>query len=216
MGIECLFCCFKGMSENVAAGIGLAASILSFGFMIWGVIDIYFDLRGIKALYIITIITLFLGLAGFISIVILICMKKNGTINKVGRILCIVVMVFSIITFILEIIVWIFLLVDYIDAEKDGGSGQQIPSHDWAALIIPSVISLIALALMALIANYFHKVFTDRLNAGSYPISVAQTSVGVIPNQEQPVIFQNNNVPVSPLENNVAYPVAIQKNEMNS
>ena len=216
MGVECLFCCFKGMSDNVAGAIGLVASILSFGFMMWGVIDIYFDLRGIKALYLITFILLCLCLISFIVLLILLCMKRKGAINKVGRIVCIVVIVFSIAALILEIIVWIFLIHDYVNTEKDGGSGQQIPSHDWAAIFVPTIISLIALVVIALVANYLHKVFTDRLNADSYPISVAQTSVGVISNPEQPVIFPNNNVPVSPLENNVAYPVPIQKNEMNN
>ena len=213
MGVRCLYCCFEGMSGKIASAIGLGASILSFGFMMWGIIDIYFEWRGIKALYIIIFVLLCLCLLGFITLLVLACMGKNGPINQFAKILCIVLAVFCALAFIAEVVVWIFLIVDYVDAEKDGGPGQQIPSHDWAAIFVPTIIALMALIVMALVANYLHKVFTDKLNATTYPTTLPQTTVSTIPNPVQPGMFPNNNGPISPMENNIAYPVAIKQNE---
>ena len=70
-----------------------------------------------------------------------------------------------------------------------------------------------ALIVMALVANYLHKVFTDKLNATTYPTTLPQTTVSTIPNPVQPGMFPNNNGPISPMENNIAYPVAIKQNE---
>ena len=50
--------------------------------------------------------------------------------------------------FIGILINWIILIVDYADIEKSLGPGQQIPSHEWAAVFVPSIISLLCSIIM--------------------------------------------------------------------
>ena len=54
-------------------------------------------------------------------------------------------MLLSIISFILLLVDSIIIIVDYAELEKSLGEGQQIPSHEWAAVFVPSIISLLCL-----------------------------------------------------------------------
>ena len=216
MGVSSLFCCFNNMPHKITALIGLGASVLSFAFMIWGLADLSFKKKGVEAIYIITFVLICLCLLGFIGLLIFLLIRSNRrAINNLARIFCLVIIVICGIAFIFMVISWIIVIVDYADEEKAAGPGRQIPSHDWAAVFIPSIITLLALSIMALVANYLYRVFTDKLNMTPYPINVTSTTVPTISNPTQPGIFPNNNGPVPPMVNNVAYPVAIQQSDMN-
>ena len=216
MGVASLYCCFKNMPHNIVVFAGLGASALSFIFMIWGLADLWFNRKGVQAIYIITFVLICLCLLGFIGLLIFLYIASNNrAINNLARIFCLVIIIMCGLAFIFILISFIILIVDYVDLEKDYGPGQQISSHDWAAVFVPSIITLVALPIMALVANYLYKVFTDKLNTGPYPVNVTSTTVPTIPNLTQPGIFPNNNGPVPPMVNNVPYPVPIQQSTIN-
>ena len=77
------------------------------------------------------------------------------------------------------------------------------------------IIGLIALIIIALVANYLYKVFKDNFNSvPEYPVTVNnQNTIGLtVPNMNQPGLLQNNNGPVPPLGNNFNNPVQNQQN----
>ena len=99
----------------------------------------------------------------------------------------------------------------------DGALEGKIAGHEWGALFVPSIISLIALVVMALVANILYKVFLDNMNStpNPMPVNITQNTMSTIPNYPQPGILPNNNGPVPPMVNNVAYPVTIQQSGVN-
>ena len=116
------------------------------------------------------------------------------------------------------VIAWIILIVYYADLHKDlkdMNSDEKIPSSEWAAVFVPSLITLIVLPFMALAANYLYKEFTDRMILNPTPYPVTQNTIPTIPNISQPEINLNINGPVPPMGNNVPYPVPIQQSGVN-
>ena len=93
-------------------------------------------------------------------------------------------------------------LKDYADIEKHGGSGRQIPSHDWAAAILPGLLAFINSIITALCANVLYKIFNDDILTSvlayqnAYPVNVNQNSITNIPNQD--VIVTGNNAGIMP------------------
>ena len=214
MGMEALFCCFRGLGPKISAITGLGASVLSFAFLIWGLADLWFKRTGVHVLYIITFVLVILALVGFALLFVFLMMTGQRAINNLGRIICLVIIMICVLAFIFMLISWIMLIVYYADLRKDLkdiGSDETIPSHDWAAVFVPSLITLIVLPLMALVANYLYKEFTDRMT----PYPVTQNTIPTIPNISQPEINLNINGPVPPMGNNVPYPVPIQQSGVN-
>ena len=114
------------------------------------------------------------------------------------------------VAFIFLLVAFIILIVDYADVEKEI-PGQFFPSHEWAAVFVPSILGLICLVIMALAANILYKVFYDNVMATPYPVHITQNSMTTTPNPPQPVIFPVTNGPAYPTPNNVPYPVTIQQ-----
>ena len=218
MGMEALFCCFRGLGPKISAITGLGASVLSFAFLIWGLADLWFKRTGVHVLYIITFVLVILALVGFALLFVFLMKIGPRAINNLGRIICLVIIMICVVAFIFMLISWIILIVYYADLRKDLkdiGSDETIPSHDWAAVFVPSLITLIVLPLMALVANYLYKEFTDRMNLNPTPYPVTQNTIPTIPNISQPEINLNINGPVPPMGNNVPYPVPIQQSGVN-
>ncbi len=213
MGIAPLFCCFRSQQPNCMALTGLAASIVAFAFMIWGLADLWFDRKGVEAIYIIAFILVCISLVAFIIIFIFLNLRKTEsyrTINNIGRIFCLVILIMCFVAFIFLLVAFIILIVDYADVEKEI-PGQFFPSHEWAAVFVPSILGLICLVIMALAANILYKVFYDNVMATPYPVHITQNSMTTTPNPPQPVIFPVTNGPAYPTPNNVPYPVTIQQ-----
>lgn len=172
--------------------------------------------------------------------------ESYRTINNLGRIICLVILCMCAVAFIFMLIAFIILIVDYVKFKKklkdlrennlqagcstlmedkykwgcllDGATSKgKIAGHEWGALFAPCIISLIALIVMALVANILYKVFFDEMNStpNPMPVNITQNTMTTIPNYPQPGIFPNNNGPVPPMANNVAYPVTIQQSGMN-
>jgi len=213
MGMAPLFCCFRSQQPNCMALTGLAASIVAFAFMIWGLADLWFDRKGVEAIYIIAFILVCISLVAFIIIFIFLNLRKTEsyrTINNIGRIFCLVILIMCFVAFIFLLVAFIILIVDYADVEKEI-PGQFFPSHEWAAVFVPSILGLICLVIMALAANILYKVFYDNVMATPYPVHITQNSMTTTPNPPQPVIFPVTNGPAYPTPNNVPYPVTIQQ-----
>ena len=213
MGVAPLFCCFRSQQPNCMALTGLAASIVAFAFMIWGLADLWFDRKGVEAIYIIAFILVCISLVAFIIIFIFLNLRKTEsyrTINNIGRIFCLVILIMCFVAFIFLLVAFIILIVDYADVEKEI-PGQFFPSHEWAAVFVPSILGLICLVIMALAANILYKVFYDNVMATPYPVHITQNSMTTTPNPPQPVIFPVTNGPAYPTPNNVPYPVTIQQ-----
>ena len=209
MGMEALFCCFRGLGPKISAITGLGASVLSFAFLIWGLADLWFKRKGVHALYIITFVLVILALVGFALLFVFLMKIGPRAINNLGRTICLVIIMICVLAFIFMLISWIILIVYYADSDKT------IHSHEWAAVFVPSLITLIVLPLMALVANYLYKEFTDRMNLNPTPYPVTQNTIPTIPNISQPEINLNINGPVPPMGNNVPYPVPIQQSGVN-
>ena len=218
MGMEALFCCFRGLGPKITAITGIGASVLSFAFLIWGIADVWFKKKGVEAIYIIAFILVIIALIGFILLFVFIIMRGSRTINNLGRIICLVIIIICVVAFIFKIISLIILIVDYADLNKelkDMNSDERIPSKEWAAVFVPSLITLIVLPVMALAANFLYKEFTDRMNLNPTPYPVTQNTIPTIPNISQPEIIPNINGPVPPMGSNVPYPVPIQQSGVN-
>ena len=243
MGVSPVFCCFNNQQPKFVTATGLAASILAFAFFVWGVADLEFKRDGVKAIYIIAFILVILILLGFIFLFIFLRIQKSNsykTTMNLGKIICLLILIFTGITFIFLLIAWIILLVDYSKLNsflKDIRNGEydedidqdyswadplddietetKIVGHEWGAVIVPGIIGLIALIVIALVANYLYKVFKDNFNSvPEYPVTVNnQNTIGLtVPNMNQPGLLQNNNGPVPPLGNNFNNPVQNQQN----
>ena len=162
---------------------------------------------------------------------------------NVGRYICLLILVLTSIAFIFLLIAWIILLVDYsklhsflkdlrngdIDDIKDEDPEDyywaeplddieieaKIVGHEWGAVIVPGIIGLLALIVIALVANALYKMFFDIYVSGTqYPITTGynQNSASPLPNMTQPGLFPNNNGPVPPMGNNFNSQVEIKQN----
>ena len=218
MGMEALFCCFRGLGPKITAITGIGASVLSFAFLIWGIVDVWFKKKGVEAIYIIAFILVIIALIGFILLFVFLIMRGSRTINNLGRIICLVIIIICVVAFIFMLISLIILIIDYADLNKelkDMNSDERIPSKEWAAVFVPSLITLIVLPVMALAANFLYKEFTNRMNLNPTPYPVTQNTIPTIPNISQPEIIPNINGPVPPMGSNVPYPVPIQQSGVN-
>jgi len=209
MGCSPLYCCFKKYQPNCIALTALIFNIIAVAFMIWGLADLEWSLiirKGRKALYIIAFVILCVTLVLLIIVLILLNLRVGSnyiTCNNIGRILCLIIAILAILSFIFLIIDEILLIVDYAKWERDYGPGRVIPSHDWAACILPGLLGIIASVIIALCANILYRIFYDNI-LGTFldyqnnaPVHVNNNSVSTIPNVTQdPVAVTVNNPPI--------------------
>ena len=202
MGIAPLFCCFSGKSPNCIVLTGLAASFIALSFLLWGLADLWFDRDGALAIYIIAFILICISLVGFVLLYIFLNIRKpecTRTFYSIGRIICLIIFIICIIAFVFMLTAFIILIVDYADVEKDM-PGKFFPSHEWAAVFVPSIIALAALVFMILAANILYKIFGDNLLANPNPLDATQnTFVSTISNQPQPILQPVIQPPIQPV-----------------
>ena len=202
MGIAPLFCCFSGKSPNCIVLTGLAASFIALSFLLWGLADLWFDRDGALAIYIIAFIFICISLVGFVLLYIFLNIRKpecTRTFYSIGRIICLIIFITCIIAFVFMLTAFIILIVDYADVEKDM-PGKFFPSHEWAAVFVPSIIALAALVFMILCANILYKIFGDNLLANPNPLDATQnTFVSTISNQPQPILQPVIQPPIQPV-----------------
>ena len=235
MGVAPLFCCFNNQQPNCMAFTGLGASFLSFAFLIWGLADLDFKRKGVQAIYIISFILVILCMLAFIALLILLNLRKTQsyrTMMNLGRIICLVILCMCGVAFIFMLVAFIIQIVDYaklrsslkdldedydytwanhISADFNDDGTVSIKSHEWAAIFVPSLITLICLVVMALVANILYKVFYDYMNPNTTIVNTTSNTIPNVPTVPQPGIFPNVNGPVPPVANYAPYPVTIQQ-----
>ena len=235
MGVAPLFCCFNNQQPNCMAFTGLGASFLSFAFLIWGLADLDFKRKGVQAIYIISFILVILCMLAFIALLILLNLRKTQsyrTMMNLGRIICLVILCMCGVAFIFMLVAFIIQIVDYaklrsslkdldedydytwanhISADFNDDGTLSIKSHEWAAIFVPSLITLICLVVMALVANILYKVFYDYMNPNTTIVNTTNNTIPNVPTVPQPGIFPNVNGPVPPVANYAPYPVTIQQ-----
>ena len=239
MGVAPLFLCFQNQQPNCMVFTGLGASILSFAFLIWGVADLEYKRKGVQAIYIISFILVILIMLAFIALFIFLNLRRTQafrTIMSLGRIICLVIICMCAVAFIFMLVAFIILIVDYakfhsflnsddpdeniddyvwatdlsFNVDEEDGS-LSIKPHEWAAIFVPSIITLICLVVMALVANILYKVFYENMNPTTTAVNVTDATIPTVPNVPQPGVFPNNNGPVPPVVNYAPYPVTIQQ-----
>ena len=209
MGCSPLFCCFRNYRPNCIALTAIVTNIIAVAFMIWALVDLEWGWtrKGRKALYIIAFVILCVTLALLIAVLVILNLRVGAnyiTCNNIGRIFCLIIVILAILAFIFLLIDEILLIVDYAKIESDLGKGRNIPSHDWAACILPGIIGLIASVIIALCANILYRIFYDNI-LGTFldyqnngPMQhVNNNSISTIPNVTQaPVAVTVNNPPI--------------------
>ena len=241
MGVSALYCCFRGLKPLYLTVVGIAASVLSFAFLIWGVADLEYKRKGVEAIYIIAFILVILCMLAFIALFIFLLLPPgpgSRTLYNVGRIICLVILIMCVVALIFMLVAFIILIVDYANyrlflkgkklndnpskyewgeklSKNLSESGISIKSHEWAAIFVPSIISFISLVLMGLIANVLYEVFYNLMNGTSTAVNITQNTNPSFPNIHQPEIIPNNNGPVPPMVNYAPYPVTIQQSGVN-
>ena len=181
MGNQSFFCCFNGKQPMMPCATGIGASVFCLAFLIWGLADVGFKRDGVKAIYIIAFIFVILVLLIFIFALILFLITLNPSsyrsVNNIGRILCLAAIIMCGIALVFLFVSFIVLLVDYVklkNAIDDAKEGKEvdydgswaigevihydqtelkIKGSEWAAVIVPLLLSFICLPIMALAAN---------------------------------------------------------------
>ena len=104
MGCSPFYCCFKNYRPNCIALTALVANIIAVAFMIWGLVDLEWDLtrRGRKALYIIAFVILCVTLVLMFVVLLLLNLRSGPnyiTCNNIGRIFCLIIIILAILIF---------------------------------------------------------------------------------------------------------------------
>ena len=194
MGVESCFCCFRNMDPVCISFIGVAANIITFGFMLWGILDLDFVKKGSEALYIISFVLLCLCLLFYFIIFFIIIIRRcrgSRSVNNFGRILCLLIPFLSVLGLIFLIIGFIIEVVKHAKEEKDF-PGELYSSREWASLIVPLIIGIIGFIIMTLCANALFRKFSDWINSNPISINITQNSMNTIPSAQQPGVLPNN------------------------
>ena len=245
MGCCCGCCCCNKTKKTDIKCLSICSlvhSIIGLGFLIWGISDLEFKRKGVRAIYIIAFIFLILIILGFIGILILSCFEKSNShkaLATAGKIISIVILVLASVGDLFLLIAFIVLCVDYfkfylilknpddITTEDaidnawgllldDVVTKGKIAGHEWCALFIPTIVGLSALSACICGGKNSYDAFNDNNNsAPQVPVDTGynQNTIGVtVPNMNQPGLLPNNNGPVPPMGNNVNNQVEIKQN----
>ena len=245
MGCCCGCCCCNKTKKTDIKCLSICSlvhSIIGLGFLIWGISDLEFKRKGVRAIYIIAFIFLILIILGFIGILILSCFEKSNShkaLATAGKIISIVILVLASVGDLFLLIAFIVLCVDYfkfyliLKNPKDYTTEDlidnawglllddvvtkgKIAGHEWCALFIPTIVGLSALSACICGGKNLYDAFNDNNNsAPQVPVDTGynQNTIGVtVPNMNQPGLFPNNNGPVPPMGNNVNNQVEIKQN----
>ena len=205
MGCISLFCCFRNLQPKIIAITALITNIICVAFLIWAIADLHWIFHTHqKVLYIISFVIYIVLLILVIIVLVLIFLRQGGknlTINNIGKMLCLLIIVLCAVGFILLLIGYIFELKDYADIEKHEKE-RIFPDHDWTAAILPGLLAFINSIITSLCANVLYKIFNDDILTSvlayqnAYPVNVNQNSITNIPNQD--VIVTGNNAGIMP------------------
>ena len=199
MGCLVFFCCFKNMNPNTIASTAIITNLMAVAFLIWGIIDIQWNWlkKARKTLYIISFSFLCLTLILMIFIIVFLNLRIGPNfmiLNKLGNLICLIIIGSCILSFIFLLIAEILILIDFNDFENILGPGRNISSHEWTTVILPGLLGLIATVIISLCANVLYKIFNDNILTSfdiyqnNSPMNINQNSMTTIPNVQNPVV----------------------------
>lgn len=172
----CCYCCLTGLKPRIIEFLALLCNLVEIGFLIWGIIDIPWDdiSTGGKIMYYITCGAI---VVTFLLLLLLMCLRCGNTINTtkndLGKCLCITMVVFDILAFILIIIAEIIIIYNMDDKDDDynynnGYYGRGRRRHtkysdtEWAATILSMSAAELALVCHCYCANFLLKLISAK------------------------------------------------------
>ena len=127
MGCSPLFLCLKNQRPMCGVIATMGASLYAIVWIIWGIVDIRFERKVTKVLYIIGFGLICLSFICFLALFIFLHFKitqNYSSVHKCGRIVSFLSLIFSFIAFVLILTSFIMILKDYVDIkdikDKDG------------------------------------------------------------------------------------------------
>ena len=173
MGCLGIYFCFDDFKPINIAISSFIINIISVGLLIWGLFEIIWFRRGTKILFYISFIFLDICLVSSIMMIIILYIRNTSNyiiINKIGKILCIIISLFCTLSFILLLIGEILLIKDHVnwdneydDMKESTNFDLTIHSKNWAAAIIPGIFSIITSLFLLLSSSILYKIFNENI-----------------------------------------------------
>ena len=172
----CCYCCLTTLKPKTIEIIALICNIISIGFLIWGIADIPWDdiSTAGKVFFYITCGCVVLTLIFLLGLMCIRCSGKiNTSKNSNAKCLCITLIVFDILAFILVIISEIIIFYNMDDKDDDyyyydyyyGRRRQsKYSNREWAAAIISISAAELAILCHSYCANFLLKLISAKTN----------------------------------------------------
>ena len=217
------YCCLFTIKPLYIEWMAFIANLIEIGFLIWGIVDIPFgDLNtGGKVCFYITCGLILLTFILLIILIVLRCGKKiNTTRNSTAQCLCISILIFDVLAFIMVIISEIVILHKMWDLDEDNyywsrrerryyGNGY-FSDTEWAAAIISTSAAELGILAHFYCISFDMKLihFKTDLSYNEYMDVNNNNSVGIISNsdinREQGTTINVYNTP-PPNQNNLNF-----------
>ena len=170
----CCYCCLTTLKPKSIEIIALLCNIISIGFLIWGIADIPWDdiSTAGKIFFYITCGCVVLTLIFLLGLMCIRCSGKiNTSKNSSAKCLCITLMVFDILAFILIIISEIIIFYNMDDKDDDyyyydyyygRRRRSKYSNREWAASIISISVAELAIMCHSYCANFLYKLISAK------------------------------------------------------
>jgi hypothetical protein len=169
----CCYCCLTTLKPKTIEIIALLCNIVSIGFLIWGVVDIpWNDISTAGKIFF--FITCGCVVVTLIFLLGLMCIRCSGKINtsknSSAKCLCITMIVFDILAFILIIISEIIIFYNMDDKDYDyyyddynyRRRRTKYSNREWAASVISISAAEIAIICHSYCANFLLKLISAK------------------------------------------------------
>lgn len=170
----CCYCCLTTLKPKSIEIIALICNIISIGFLIWGISDIPWDdiSTAGKVFFYITCGCVVLTLIFLLGLMCIRCSGKiNTSKNSNAKCLCITLIVFDILAFILIIISEIIIFYNMDDKDDDyyyydyyygRRRRSKYTNREWAAAIISISAAELAIICHSYCANFLLKLISAK------------------------------------------------------
>ena len=204
----CCYCCLVTLKPKTIEIIALICNIISIGFLVWGVVDIPWDdiSTAGKIFFFITCGCVVLTLIFLLGLMCIRCSGKiNTSKNSSAKCLCIAMIVFDILAFILIIISEIIIFYNMDDKDDDyyyydnsyRRRRSKYSDREWAAAIISISAAEIAIICHSYCANFLLKLISAKTDKSYLEYmeqrednNIVSRTINVI---NQPTINDRNN-----------------------
>ena len=171
----CCYCCLTTLKPKTIEIIALLCNIVSIGFLVWGIVDIPWDdiSTAGKIFFFITCGCVVLTLIFLLGLMCIRCSGKiNTSKNSSAKCLCITMIVFDVLAFILIIISEIIIFYNMDDKDDDyyyddyryRRRRSKYSDREWAASVISISAAEIAIICHTYCANFLLKLISAKTN----------------------------------------------------